>query len=240
MSKYLFSTLQCDLGKPQCTRCVRAGRACEGYDRERHFVHTSSIDMQKSWKTVLGPSHLRCSSHNDSDDDDDDNDKGYKDDNNDNKHIVSSPRPSSSSGSTKEDVFASASAAPVPAVDINMNPEVQSQLLSVFMDAYIPSFPADSRLVKANFIVELPAQLGRALALDLAIVALCSVFVGSSNKDEPLRQYGITMYGKAMRALRVAIQRHGKASDDTLYAIAVLQVYEVCSSHMHIYKNISN
>lgn len=77
-------------------------------------------------------------------------------------------------------------------------------------------------------MVELPMQVGRSRSLDLSVMALCAVFVGNMYKDESLRQYGSLVYGRAMNDLRKTIQRdNGRASDDSLYAIAVLQVYEV-------------
>lgn len=110
---------------------------------------------------------------------------------------------------------------------IDMAPEYRAQLLAFFMNAYMSPSPEHSQMVKANMILELPDQLGRTCILDQAIVALCSVFVGIVRKDASLQQYGGSMYGAAMQDLRIHIQHAEQPSDSVLYAIAVLQVYEV-------------
>ena len=222
----IFASSKCDLGKPNCSKCERAGRVCEGYDRERRFVHTSSNDLQKSWKSVLtvGTVSVAAAANNNNN-----VNKGNK--SHQTRITASRPRKATVKKETRDDN------GPKPPHFLNINPAFRTQLLSAFLNAYMPSCPQHSQLVKANFMVELPMQLGRTRALDLAIIALCAVFVGNVYKDEPLHQYGSLLYGRAMKDLRETIQRdNGKAGDDTLYAIAVLQVYEVSLSYPFFFK----
>lgn len=32
--------MQCDFQRPQCARCLRGGHRCDGYERDRKFIHT--------------------------------------------------------------------------------------------------------------------------------------------------------------------------------------------------------
>ncbi|KAK4449056.1 hypothetical protein QBC34DRAFT_97714 [Podospora aff. communis PSN243] len=46
----------CDLGRPRCARCLQAGIECDGYERERIFIHTnpnSTTTVTKSKATLL-------------------------------------------------------------------------------------------------------------------------------------------------------------------------------------------
>jgi hypothetical protein len=54
-SLLLTDDRQCDQEQPACKRCVKAGRQCPGYQRERLFIHKSSTAVNESWKTTLVP-----------------------------------------------------------------------------------------------------------------------------------------------------------------------------------------
>ncbi|BDD54645.1 hypothetical protein MAP00_000246 [Monascus purpureus] len=195
--------VKCDLGKPQCDRCIRTGRVCAGYDKERHFVHTSSMNLRRSWRSVLDPPPQGT-------------------------HRGSNRSRAPQSRRRAGDGIRILASMPCPvSSSIDMAPEYRAQLLAFFMNAYMSPSPEHSQMVKANMILELPDQLGRTCILDQAIVALCSVFVGIVRKDASLQQYGGSMYGAAMQDLRIHIQHAEQPSDSVLYAIAVLQVYEI-------------
>ncbi|TQB75384.1 hypothetical protein MPDQ_003072 [Monascus purpureus] len=190
------------------SRCIRTGRVCAGYDKERHFVHTSSMNLRRSWRSVLDPPPQGT-------------------------HRGSNRSRAPQSRRRAGDGIRILASMPCPvSSSIDMAPEYRAQLLAFFMNAYMSPSPEHSQMVKANMILELPDQLGRTCILDQAIVALCSVFVGIVRKDASLQQYGGSMYGAAMQDLRIHIQHAEQPSDSVLYAIAVLQVYELFQPSM--------
>ena len=121
--------------------------------------------------------------------------------------------------------------APVSPSSPDMTPEVRSQFLSFFVDAFLPA-PSHG-LDRGNIIDLLPSMLGQSPVLDNAITALCSLFIGKTYKDEALKQDALRLYTITLQGLLRSIQKVAVPPDDTLYATVVLGYYEVSSHRLN-------
>lgn len=109
---------------------------------------------------------------------------------------------------------------------IDYTPALRCQLVSVFLDAYLPSVSNPHQRVGGDFTGALPFRLGDSPMLDYAITALCAVYVGSSWQDRMLYREGVESYARAVQCLRGCIER-STTTQDMLYVTAALQTYEV-------------
>lgn len=109
---------------------------------------------------------------------------------------------------------------------IDYTPAIRCQLVSVFLDAYLPSVSNPHQRIGGDFTGALPFRLGDSPMLDYAITALCAVYVGSSWQDRMLYREGVESYARAVQCLRGCIER-STTTQDMLYVTAALQTYEV-------------
>lgn len=105
-------------------------------------------------------------------------------------------------------------------------PAIRCQLVSVFLDAYLPSVSRPHQRIGGDFTGALPCRLGDSPMLDYSITALCAVYVGSSRQDKMLYRGGVESYARAVQCLRGCIER-STTTQDMLYVTAALQTYEV-------------
>jgi hypothetical protein len=59
--KYAEHPSQCDLRKPSCMRCEKAGRACEGYDKTAIFVNCTLTKRSTDVRTAISEARLHRS-----------------------------------------------------------------------------------------------------------------------------------------------------------------------------------
>lgn len=103
-------------------------------------------------------------------------------------------------------------------------PEIRSQLLSSFVDTYLPT---SQLLPNANLFKMLPGLVGGSPLLDKAIVSLSSAFVATQNQDDRLLQYSTKLYSNALETLQGKIKMGKSLGKDLLYTTIIFQVYEV-------------
>lgn len=103
-------------------------------------------------------------------------------------------------------------------------PEIRSQLLSSFIDTYLPP---TQYLPNANLFQMLPGLVGGSPLLDKAIASLSSAFIATQNKDDQLLRYSTKLYSNTMENLQGKIKMGKSLGKDLLYTTMIFQVYEV-------------
>lgn len=107
-------------------------------------------------------------------------------------------------------------------------PEMRSQMLSSFIDGYLPPGQYLQNGTNMNLFQTLPTLIGNSPLLDKAIGSLSSAFLAKQNKDERLLQYSTKLYSSAMENLQGKIRLGRSLGKDLLYTTIIFQVYEVC------------
>lgn len=109
-------------------------------------------------------------------------------------------------------------------------PEIRSQLLSSFVDSFLPPAQYLQTGRNKNLYEHLPDMAGGSPLLDKAITSLSSAFVAKHHRDDRLLQYSTRLYSQAMAILQGKIRMGRGFSKDLLYTTVIFQVYEVgCS-----------
>lgn len=193
-------------------KCVKNGHVCTGYERQRTFIHKSST-VQSAYQPQQRPKDTSVSRRK--------------------QPVGAGPSISVGVGAGPL-VVANNHNGPV---NINLNiinggsiprfdarPEIRSQLLSSFVDTYLPT---SQLLPNANLFKTLPGLVGGSPLLDKAIASLSSAFVATQNQDDRLLQYSTKLYSNAMETLQGKIKMGKSLGKDLLYTTIIFQVYEV-------------
>lgn len=110
---------------------------------------------------------------------------------------------------------------------INTNAETRVQLLTSFINEYLPSSYYLKDETGKNLLHTLPGVIGDSSLLDKAIVSLSSAFLAKQNNDDHLLHYSTDLYTNAMRQLRKKILSGDNYGKDLLYTTVLFQIYEV-------------
>ncbi|KAL2802697.1 hypothetical protein BJX63DRAFT_101081 [Aspergillus granulosus] len=108
----------------------------------------------------------------------------------------------------------------------NVNPELRAQLLTNFIETYIPH-PYLRDRTGPSLLQTLPGLTGRSAVLDKAVISISAAFLAKQNQDEWLLQYSSKLYGSILKILHGKITSGNKLSVDILYTTIVLQIYEL-------------
>lgn len=109
----------------------------------------------------------------------------------------------------------------------NVNPELRSQLLSSFIESYLPMKPQLHDSTGRNFLAALPELAQGSVILEKAGICLASVFLAKQNQDDRLLQYSSKLYGNTLRSVHGKITSGANLGQDILNTTVVLQLYEV-------------
>jgi hypothetical protein len=112
---------------------------------------------------------------------------------------------------------------------LNTNPEVRAQLLTSFIDTYLPQphYLRDS--TGRSLLQSLPGLTGGSALLEKAAISVSAAFLAKQNQDEWLLRYSSKLYGNILKTLHGKITSGTKLGQDILYTTIVLQLYEVRS-----------
>ncbi|KAL5339080.1 hypothetical protein BJX70DRAFT_178119 [Aspergillus crustosus] len=112
---------------------------------------------------------------------------------------------------------------------MNVKPELRSQLLTTFIDSYIPQREYLHDIAAQNLLHTLPdlTGAGGSAILERAAICLSTGYLAKQNQDERLLQYSNMLYGNTLIALNSRITSGAKLGQDILYTTVVLQNYEL-------------
>ncbi|KAL4886783.1 hypothetical protein BJY04DRAFT_77541 [Aspergillus karnatakaensis] len=112
---------------------------------------------------------------------------------------------------------------------LNVKPELRSQLLTAFIDAYIPQREYLHDIAAQHLLHTLPSLTGSggSAILERAAICLSTGLLAKQNQDERLLQYSNMLYGNTLVALNSKITSGAKLGQDILYTTIVLQNYEL-------------
>ncbi|KAL4918268.1 hypothetical protein BDW62DRAFT_210555 [Aspergillus aurantiobrunneus] len=118
-------------------------------------------------------------------------------------------------------------AAKIDVPRLNANPELRSQLLTTFIESYLPprSYLRDS--TGRNLLQTLPDITGCNVILEKAGICLATVYLATQNRDNRLLQYSSNFYGNTLRNPHGRITSGTKLGPDILYTTVLLQIYEL-------------
>ncbi|KAL4806868.1 hypothetical protein BDV18DRAFT_120753 [Aspergillus unguis] len=112
----------------------------------------------------------------------------------------------------------------------NVNPELRSQLLSTFIESYLPLRQNLHDSSGRSFLATLPELSQGSAILEKAGICLASVFLAKLNQDDRLLQYSSRLYGNTLRNVHGKITSGATFGQDILYTTVVLQLYELIHS----------
>ena len=206
---------QCDEGKPDCERCLKSGRQCEGFDRFPTFLNQTVDGPQKRFgleeakpRTTTGTSSSAVSSRR------------------------SSPGQSRSRRITRSRTHARAAGSTLSRQPSNSE-LVDSQLISQFWKSFAPIETSSSQVSPCRWLQWSLEVTRPTVALGLSIKALSLTRLGWQNEDVALSTRGRTMYGNALKELQKALWTEDLMwLDETFAAAYTLSVYEVSAAHL--------
>ncbi|KAL3496644.1 hypothetical protein BJX62DRAFT_103325 [Aspergillus germanicus] len=110
---------------------------------------------------------------------------------------------------------------------LNINPEVRAQLLTSFIETYLPQphYLRDS--TGQSLLQTLPGLTGGSALLDKAAISVSAAFLAKQNQDEWLLRYSSKLYGNILKTLHGKITSGTKLGQDILYTTIILQIYEL-------------
>ncbi len=189
---------------PSCTRCTKAGRICEGYERYPVFLNRTAQGTDKRHRLEeTKPNFLSDSV----------------------QVVVSSNdwRQFLAAMANLEDNRLISQLSATPAFD--------SQIIALFFHRYLP---ADKRIQDGYGRAWLQKAIGLqnpGEALHLSLKAISMTSLGRLFRDERLTFQGQKYYGRALQQLRKALQSEIVVwQDETLAAGFILALYEVRQS----------
>ncbi|PWY82888.1 hypothetical protein BO70DRAFT_396132 [Aspergillus heteromorphus CBS 117.55] len=112
----------------------------------------------------------------------------------------------------------------------NINVEVRSQLLTSFIESYLPPSEYLRDGSGKNLLETLPQLSGGSPLLDRAITSLSSAFLAKQNKDDRLLRYSIRLYNNSMGIMHRLIGSDKRPGQDVLYTTVIFQLYELIHS----------
>ncbi|KAJ5555960.1 hypothetical protein N7513_003602 [Penicillium frequentans] len=197
--------IRCDLREPQCGQCIKSGRHCEGFEKETAFIHrTLQGILRKGQEQSQRPAPWEMLTAGDE------------------------ARPSVTS-----------------TVMSQMPPQANNAaiyidgMLATFLVTYLPSSSVLPPTHLFNITVPAPwMQVAIALPrrgplLSVALQALCMTKIARVNGDTALLMQGMTVHGKALRAMQTALRNTNTLlADETLAAMRVLGTYELYEGTM--------
>ncbi|KAL4869133.1 hypothetical protein BDV12DRAFT_86769 [Aspergillus spectabilis] len=112
---------------------------------------------------------------------------------------------------------------------LNVKPELRSQLLTAFIEAYIPQRQYLHDIAAQHLLHTLPDLTGSggSAILERAAICLSTGLLAKQNQDDRLLQYSNMLYGNTLMALNGRITSGAKLGPDILYTTVVLQNYEL-------------
>ncbi|RDW70609.1 Zn(II)2Cys6 transcription factor domain-containing protein [Aspergillus mulundensis] len=109
----------------------------------------------------------------------------------------------------------------------NVNPELRVQLLTAFIEGYLPQQPHLRDRTGRTFLEALPDLTGGSAILEKAGISLAAVYLAKQNQDDRLLQYSSKLYGNTLKTLQGRIKSGAKLGQDVLYTTVILQLYEL-------------
>ncbi|KAL4907294.1 hypothetical protein BDW74DRAFT_122842 [Aspergillus multicolor] len=109
----------------------------------------------------------------------------------------------------------------------NVNPELRVQLLTAFIERYLPQQPHLRDSTGRTFLEALPDLTGGSVVLVKAGISLAAVFLAKQNQDDRLLQYSSKLYGNTLKTIQGRIKSGAKLGQDILYTTLILQLYEL-------------
>jgi len=118
-------------------------------------------------------------------------------------------------------------------VSPNPNPEYRMQLLSKFMDLYLPKrnqTPVPGR-TPSSWVQQLAHSTLDSSAYNKSLAALCTAHLGKFNRDEVMLNKSVRLYADSLQELRANITSGNikKDSEAILASIVIMSTYEVRS-----------
>ena len=210
---------RCDLTRPQCLRCQKAGRQCPGYETTKFVDETSAVEdlytISGRKSSSNASSSISPRPHG--------------------PHYTARPSTQSPAGHKADPLLTETTDWPQSAFErktlltLLCPTAYQAQLFSDFIDSTQGPQSAPTFLCHSFWLSEL-AQQGepQSTALVWAIRAMGTSHLGRRLQDENLIQSSRGLYGKALVKLNLALQdSYDSYSVDTLSATVLLAFYEV-------------
>ncbi len=204
--------MQCDLEAPECARCVKANRKCEGYNRGHVFVNYNSRDNplkgtgDKLTRQALQQSREKLYSPRQS-------------------QILVHPQKLRATYSLPK--------------HINDVPSLRCQFLSHLMGVYLPethSINSTPERRAVSFLYDTPGLLNNEPVVDVAFDAFCVVTLCRVKEDANLAKFHLHLHAQALLELRRAIADHKRRNPAAiLAAISFLSLYQVSKSQLQGY-----
>lgn len=198
--------LQCDRAKPDCHRCQKAGLECGGYSSDS-FVLVVPTRISEGTNKV----RLRRTK-------DKENGKTTALQKDDKSNTEGGP-----DGGSKVAVMS-------PETYINLAPENRMQVLSYFIERYLPSSMTSHRkfITPSSWVRSLPSLLGRWEVLDTALSALCLAYIGDLHQGYAHLHESQRFYNEALLKLRsMSLDSLKSANEGVLTMTMTMAMYEV-------------
>ena len=197
---------KCDLGQPECDKCLRIGRHCPGYRRDAVFINYGGSSASASAAiTGSAPSTIE-------------NTQGIPETGTAMARPARAPRtqPSREEQPSLQLV-----------AQVNNHHAFRNQFAGEFLRIYLPSFPNCPKvpLTWLQLVFDVSAE---GPALDSATTAVTLSVIGKSAGDSRLSMESARRYGQALQQLQKALwDERLMYKDETLAACDALLLYEV-------------
>ncbi|KUJ10559.1 uncharacterized protein LY89DRAFT_740268 [Mollisia scopiformis] len=197
--------VKCDLGQPNCARCTKIGKVCEGYERGLVFLNRTATGLEK--RKGLEEALPRKSSES---------------------TILGNNIEGIADGSCLADMNVEAQRVP-PQIDGKIL--IVKRYESLFLEDFLPSDPRRGGNILGLWLLESVCAVKPNRALDCANEALFLTRVGRMNGDSSTATQGRLRYGQALREVqRALLDKIEALRDETLAACQALSLYETLES----------
>ena len=200
---------QCGLQRPQCEQCIKANRPCGGYQRDRIFI----VGPGSSYQAKKEPSKQPSA--------------------NGKREFTRNQQPNGFDNSSKPLPFSSPGLIPstkdLPDLSNTLVPHAafRQQLLSTFIDGYIPSTRLGPDGQK-HWLCMLPELPTLTKALETSTMAICTARWGREIDNPALTKESLNLYTQGLRELQTALwDPELMYKDETLGACMALATYEI-------------
>ncbi|RAL00421.1 Zn(II)2Cys6 transcription factor domain-containing protein [Aspergillus ibericus CBS 121593] len=113
---------------------------------------------------------------------------------------------------------------------LNLNAAVRSQLLTSFIETFLPTSRNLQGGTGPNILESLPGLCGNSPLLDRAVMSLSSAFLAKQHKDDRLLWYSTKLYNTSMEIMHGKIRSGRGLGQDVLYTTVIFQLYELIHS----------
>lgn len=214
---------QCDRTKPDCQRCQKAGLSCEGYTADSFVLVLPS----EGSRDTHGRVRLRRAKGTGTGTENRDEDNTINKQTHEIELISNAKKNELSRPSGLYSRY------------INAAPENRMQVLSYFLEQYLPASMAGGKrtfVTPSSWVRNLPNQLGRWEGLDAALCGLCLAYIGDVHKNEGHLHESQRFYNNALRQMgSMSLETLKSANEGVLTTTMTMAMYEVFSQVLRAY-----